>query len=93
MTGRDLILYILENGLEDEPVFQNGNLLGYMNTLEAAKKFGVGTFTIDTWIRLKMIDSISIGGLKFIPANTKDPKERMEHESNSFDIRTSVNLN
>lgn len=38
MTGRDLILYILENHLEDEQVFEEGNLLGFITIIEAAEK-------------------------------------------------------
>lgn len=87
MTGRELIVYILENGLEDEQVFQNGNLLGFMNTLEAAMKFGVGTSTIDTWVALGKLQCISIGGLRFIPANVINPKERIEDENNTNDSR------
>ena len=40
MTGRDLIIYILENGLEDEPIIQDGMIimknLGYIPLDEAA---------------------------------------------------------
>lgn len=89
MTGRDLIIYILSNGLEDKPVFQNGDLLGFMNGLEAAMKFGVGTSTIDAWTRLGVLESITIGGVRFIPAIVPNPKERIEHESNNVNIRSS----
>lgn len=93
MTGRDLIIYILKNGLENEPVFQNGNLLGFMNTLEAAMKFGVGTSTIDTWIRLGKLESISIGEIKLIPANAINPKERMENEDHNISAYTGNFVN
>ena len=30
MTGRELIVYILENGLENEPIFKNGKPIGFI---------------------------------------------------------------
>ena len=50
MTGRDLIIYILENGLEDEPIIQDGMIvmknLGYIPLDEAALILKVGFTTI-----------------------------------------------
>lgn len=69
MTGRELIIYILENNLEDQEVFANGELLGFMSIEMAALKFNVGTSTIKTWIDLKIIPGISIGNKIYIPAN------------------------
>ena len=71
MTGRDLIIYILENNLEDKPVLKNGTFLGFMNTTEAAIKFNVGKATIETWFELGMLDGILLGKELFIPANAK----------------------
>jgi hypothetical protein len=42
MTGRDLIVYILQNNLENEPVFKDGKFIGFMTEGEAAEKFDVG---------------------------------------------------
>ena len=42
MTGRELIMYILENHLEDEPVFQNGTFVGYVSDVKFAEILGVG---------------------------------------------------
>lgn len=86
ITGRDLIIYILQNGLENEAVFENGRLLGFMNVAEAAIKFGVGGSTIDTWIKMGLLDSIRIGNLTFIPANATNPKERINDERNNNDV-------
>ena len=44
MTGRDLIMYILSNGLENEPIYENGKILGFMNEMEAAIKFDQASF-------------------------------------------------
>ena len=67
MTGRDLIIYILENNLEDKPVIEDDKLLGFMNVHEAALKFDVGTATIDLWYVLKLIPGYEIGEKIYIP--------------------------
>ena len=86
MTGRELIIYILENGLEDEPMFKNGKPLGFMTIAEAATKFGVGNATVTTWICLGQIRYIQLGEKFYIPANEKSPLE----EKNEKDSQTNV---
>lgn len=71
MTGRELIIYILSNGLEDEQVYENGKLLGFITPSEAAVKFEVGLATILAWAKLGMLDSVEIGGELYIPANAQ----------------------
>lgn len=73
MTGRDLILYILQNGLENEEVFKDGRLLGFMRPAEAAVKFAVGESTIRSWIAMNVLQSVKIGNFIFIPADAKNP--------------------
>lgn len=73
MTGRDLILYILENGLEDKPVYENGELIGFMTIEEAAVKFEVGVATVRTWINMDKLYGINIGGQIYITANAVRP--------------------
>lgn len=75
MTGRDLIIYILSNGLEDKPVYENGKLLGFMTPEEAATKFGVGVPTVYIWCQLGMLDSLLIAEELYIPSNTNKPSE------------------
>lgn len=75
MTGRDLILYILENHLEDEPIIKDGKFIGLMGITEAAEKFGVGSATIQAWIMTKQLDSIGVIGGLYIPAKSKNPME------------------
>ena len=67
MTGRELILYILQNGLEDKPVVQDGKIVGFLTLAEAASKFEVGTATVITWAKLGCISYVSIGGVMYIP--------------------------
>lgn len=69
MTGRDLIIYILSNGLEDKPIFEDGKVLGFMNEVEAASKFGVGLTTIKVWCDCDVIDHVIIGNRTYIPIN------------------------
>lgn len=71
MTGKELIVYILKNDLENEPVFENGMLLGFITSIEAAIKFEVGISTIRTWVELGILDGVQIGGEIYIPPNAE----------------------
>ena len=73
MTGRDLIIYILENGLEDEPVFKQGKFIGFVTADEAAVKAKVGPATINAWAYQGMIEGILVNEGLYIPANFKSP--------------------
>lgn len=79
MTGKELILYILQNNLEDKTVFENGRFMGFLTISEAAVKYDVGEFTVRTWAKLGAIRSIKIEGRIYIPANEKDPREKEAH--------------
>ena len=76
MTGRDLILYILSNGLENEPIVKDGKLLGFMTVDEAAAKMHVGAATIHVWIYQRRLNYISIGDAIYIPANSPSPLDQ-----------------
>ena len=69
MTGKDLIIYILENNLENEPVFQHGKLIGFVTAGEVAEKLGVGVATVYVWVYQKRLDGILVGGSLYIPAD------------------------
>lgn len=69
MTGRELIIYILENHLEDEPVFKDGKFIGCMTCGEVAQYYSVGSATVRAWIKENMISSIRINGGVYIPAS------------------------
>ena len=77
MTGRELILYILENKLEDEPVFKDGKLLGFVTAGEAAAKMNVGAATVYAWIHQGWLDCIVIGNAAYIPANFVSPLKQV----------------
>ena len=71
MTGRELILYILQNHLEDEPIFENGKIIGFINEKEAALKFGVGTATVQVWVNTGMLPGVMIADQWYIPAKAQ----------------------
>lgn len=75
MTGRDLIVYILENKLEDRPVFDNGEFLGFVSVAEAAERCGVGIGTVCVWISQGLIYGIKVNDEIYVPANFKSPME------------------
>lgn len=76
MTGRDLILYILENHLEDKPVLENGKLLGFVSVQEIAIKYNVGVATVLTWLNQMSVEALIIRDRIYIPADFKSPTER-----------------
>lgn len=69
MTGRDLIVYILTNNLENCPVFEDGTFLGFLTVEQVAEKMQVGTATVEAWISLNMLEHIKIGEVIYIPGN------------------------
>ena len=63
MTGRELIIYILENNLEDTDM----STMPWLETMEeAAVRLGVGIATVDAWYKLKRIKGIVIGETTYI---------------------------
>lgn len=75
MTGRDLIVYIMLNKLEDEQVFKDGKLLGFLTEAEAAEIMNVGVATIRAWVEQSKIKGIFIGDAVYIPADFKSTLE------------------
>lgn len=69
MTGRDLIIYILTNNLEDEPVFMDKGFLNLMSEAEAAAKMEVGVATIRALVELGAIKGIRLGNEIYILPN------------------------
>lgn len=78
MTARELIMYILENHLEDEPVFKNGTFIGFMSEEDFAKELDFGKATVRALYDLKMISGVKIGDKLYIPFNQIDISERNE---------------
>ena len=73
VTGKDLIIYILQNNLENEPVFKDCKFIGYVTLHEVAAKANVGVPTVCTWIHQGWLDCVIVGGNIYIPANFNLP--------------------
>lgn len=74
MTGKELILYILQNNLENTIVLQDGFFVGFMTEEEAALRFGVGTATIRSWYYASMIKGTQIGDSLYFLKDIADPR-------------------
>ena len=61
MTGKDLIIYILENDLVDKEMYKDGNIPGLMSVREAAVELGVGVATIKAYIKIGKLKHFFIG--------------------------------
>lgn len=66
MTGRDLIVYILQNNLENESVFKNGKFVGFITDSEAAVKLNVGVSTIHALLDDNKLQGVRIGKVVYI---------------------------
>lgn len=70
MTGRELIVFILENHLEDADIFADGRIVGLLTVGEYASIMNVGPETVKVWAMTGMVDSVQIYGRIYIPATT-----------------------
>ena len=76
MKGKDLILYILLNNLENEEIIdENGVLIGFMTIEDAAIKYEVGISTVRAWINRCAINSTKIGENILIPVTEQRPTD------------------
>ena len=75
MTGRDLVIFILKNRLEDAIIFEDGDIPGYMTVGQASEKWNVGEATVSTWIEMSKIHTITVGNETYIREDTKSPME------------------
>lgn len=75
MTGRDLIIYILQNNLEDEVVLKDGVFVGFMDENEAAVKFDVGIWTIRAWYMIGSLKGYRVGNKLYFPRDMQDPRK------------------
>lgn len=69
MTGRDLIIFILENKFEDEVFFEDGNIPGFMTLNEYAAYRDVGVETVKLWYYYGYVDAVRIGDALYFPKN------------------------
>ena len=73
MTGRELIVFIMQNKLEDE------TLIELMSETEAAAKFDVGVSTIRVWYNYGYITGgLAIGDTLYLLKDTPDPRKEVK---------------
>lgn len=73
MTGRELILYILQNNLENDILFKDGVFVGLISDEEVAVKFGVGVATVRAWYWTGMIKGVKINDALYFWRNVERP--------------------
>lgn len=73
MTGRELIIFILENHLEDFIIYENGEIPGFMTAEEAAVKWGCGSHTVMALIKMEKIPGVKIGETFYIREDVENP--------------------
>ena len=66
MTGKELIIYILENNLENVEIFDDNLNFIFMSIEEAAVQFECCPSTIVTLIKLGRLNAITIDGKYYI---------------------------
>ena len=67
MTGRDLIIYILENGLEDKEVLDGDEILGFETLYGLAEKKDTGVETIFALCKMHDVPTVLINNKVCIP--------------------------
>lgn len=77
MTGKELILYILQNNLEDVEVLEDGFFVGFMNEEETARKFQVGIATVRVWYQRNMLNGLKIGDSLYFLKDVADPRIKL----------------
>lgn len=78
MTGRELIIYIMTNHLEDKEVIKDGVFVGLISEDKVAAKFGVGVGTIRTWVTLGKLNGTWIHGHLYFLDTITDPRKTNE---------------
>lgn len=78
MTGKELIIYILQNDLENEEIFKDGVLVGFMDEREAAINYGVGVETVKLWYKRGLLNGTEIGNRIYFPKYADDPRKAVK---------------
>ena len=72
MTGRDIIIFILEHRLENASIRLQDFLI---SEEEVAAKFSVGLPTVKRWCEMGMLEGIKVGNHVFFFKNITDPRK------------------
>lgn len=66
MTGRELIIFILNHHLEDAVLFEDGKMPGYLTVEEAAIKMSTGVETVKALYKREVLKGFTLGDTIFI---------------------------
>lgn len=66
MTGKDLIIYILQHNLLDTPISLDSCFLDMAPAKEVATRFNVGEATVEAWYEMGLMRGVRIGPELFI---------------------------
>lgn len=80
MTGKELIMYILQNNLENAVVLDGCLFIGFMTEEETAVKFGVGIETVRAWYQCRMAEATKIGDSLYFRKDMADPRIKLKME-------------
>lgn len=84
MLGRELIIYILENGLENENVMSKEFFKAFPTIETVAVAFNVGTATVEVWLDNHCLEGIEFDGVTYIFPNSLDKfAEKMGRKEDS----------
>lgn len=75
MTGRDLIIYILDHHLEDKELFQDDRFIGFISDKEFAAKYDVGVETVKVWYDFGLLKGVKVGESLYFPKDAVDPRK------------------
>ena len=65
MTGKDLVLFLINNDLLDKELGPKVSDL-FLSTSEAAVKLGISTTSMDDMVKLGIINHIKIDGVTYV---------------------------
>lgn len=71
-TGRDLIVYIMENHLENVPVLNEEFFKGFKTVGAVAEYFNVGIATVEVWYNEGILDGFKINDKVYISPKSID---------------------
>ena len=80
MTGKELILYILQNDLENEVVIKEKKKEQMRNEEDDAVKFGLGKTKINSWSIYGIKKKKKIGEHLYFLRNTTDPRKDVKND-------------
>lgn len=84
MLGRELIIYIMENGLEDVNVFDAEFFKAFPTVGDVAVTFNVGIATVEAWLDNGCLVGIEFEGVTYISPVSID---KLAKKKNSQEVK------